>query len=328
MKDITIYGCGGAGISALINNEKFLKSVGAKTVAVDSSDSNIGSLEFENKYKLSGKYGSGGNQLENIDAFRDSIPDILANYKPSKFNIIVSSTSGGSGSVVSMYLAREIVRRGHIAVLVLLTTSDSLRRINNTINVIKTLESMSTKLEKPLVMMVHNQGITDVRRSGDAGLYANLKSIVYLFANQFADVDEMDIINLFSYDKVTKVPPQLVTLVSEEITDEFIDRILKSKPPVSFIGLVNSEYRDDHIIPIPSAYSKTGYFDRVSTIDECGYQPTIGRCYYIENQSKHDLLSKFEQLKQESLETNAASVSKKIDYNADDDNGDGFIHQD
>lgn len=328
MSNLTVYGCGGAGISALINNKELLESVGASIVAVDSSDSNIDNVNFSNKYQLAGKNGSGGNQLENIDAFRDSIPDILSNYKPSKFNIVVSSTSGGSGSVASMYLAREIVNRGQIAVLVLLTTSDSLRRINNTINVIKSLESMSNKIEKPLVMMVHNQSASDSRRSGDAGLYDNLKHMVYLFSNRFDDIDDMDISNLFNYDKVTKVPPQLVTLTAEEITDEFIERLSNSKPPIGYINLISTELRDNCVINIPSVYSKTGYFDGSENAELVANQPQQARSYYLENQSKHDLLSKFEILKTECMEANAASVSKKIDFKQSDVDDDGFVFGD
>lgn len=325
MSNLTVYGCGGAGISALINNKALLESVGATIVAVDSSDSNIDSIKFTNKYQLAGKNGSGGNQLENIDAFRDSIPDILSNYKPSKFNIIVSSTSGGSGSVASMYLAREIVNRGQIAVLILLTTSDSLRRINNTINVIKSLESMSSKIEKPLVMMVHNQCASDSRRSGDTGLYNNLKYMVYLFSNRFEDIDEMDIANLFNYNKVTKVPSQLVTLTAEEITEEFIERTNNSRPPISYINIMSTKYRDDSVVNIPSAYSKTGYFVETSDSMEVTGQPQRGRCYYVDNQSKHDLIARFEKLKTESVEANAASVSKRIDYDETGADDDGFV---
>lgn len=325
---LTVYGCGGAGISAVVNNRELLENAGANVVYVDSSDSNIGSIVDGNIYKIPGKVGSGGNQLENIETFSDSIPDILAHYPPSSFNIVVASSSGGSGSVLSIYLAKELVKRGYVTAIIMLTTSDSLRRINNTINVIKSLESISSEIEQPLVLMTHHQNADESRRSGDAGFYFNLRAMVNLFTNQFEDLDEMDITNFFFYNKVTKVPPQLVTLTVDAITEEFMERMVATKPPISIINLINQKYRDDAIVKIQSAYSKSGYDSDYLARELQSSHGDIGWCYYIDNQTKHIMLDRFNKLKTESQESNSASISKKINIADSKTATGGFVFED
>jgi hypothetical protein len=326
MSKITVFGCGGAGISAIVNNKHYLDEEGVNAVCVDSSDSNIGTVDIKNKYQLKGKNGSGGNQLENIEQFRDSIPDILAIHQPSTFNLVVSSTSGGSGSVASMYLTRELVKRGHATVLVMLATSDSQRRINNTINVFKTLESMSDDINQPLILMLNHQPSSHSRRMGDEGFYHNLRSLIYLFNSKFADIDDMDITNFLFYNKVTKVEPQLVTLSVDEITPDSLNKLRSGKPPVTLLGIVNDKYKEETVIDVISQHSKIGYdCNFVTRTLQTNYEDA-GWLFTINNQDKHQLLDEFLTLKRSCDELNAASVTKKLSC-GNPING-GFVFED
>ena len=122
-KRVVIYGCGGAGINQ--------------------------ARRFE------GTVGSGGLRKEHVDLIADAVNEILSRLRPGDLNIVVSSLSGGSGSVIAPCLASELLARGLKVIVIGIGSNESEIRVRNSLNAIRSYANIAEETEKPVVMSLH-----------------------------------------------------------------------------------------------------------------------------------------------------------------------------
>lgn len=95
-----IYGCGGTGINLakrFLNRAEQPGFAVLDPVFVDTSRSNLTpEIPEEKVYVLSGDAdGSGKVRAANADRIVDAVPEVLLEFKPAEFNIVVFSLGGG-----------------------------------------------------------------------------------------------------------------------------------------------------------------------------------------------------------------------------------------
>ena len=98
---LSVYFCGGTGAnlkdrlsttSAAFNRKGMAEMT---SYVIDTSESNLTSAVRDNVYIYKDLDGFGKKRDEDPAAVKKKIPEILANFAPQEFNIVVCSMSGG-----------------------------------------------------------------------------------------------------------------------------------------------------------------------------------------------------------------------------------------
>ena len=112
-----VFSCGGAGIN-----------IGRQAAAVSNEFSEHlrkPGINRDKVFLFEGIDGSGKVRAENHKAIGKSVLKILEQFKPGKFNIIVNSASGGSGSIIGHSILAELKKRGEQVVMILIGSTAS-----------------------------------------------------------------------------------------------------------------------------------------------------------------------------------------------------------
>lgn len=256
---ITIYACGGLGINLGHELEKYRAEVETACAALeifyaDTSRSNLKHDTPENRFFLiEGKDGSGKVRSENASSIVERIPSLLIKFKPSDdLSIVLSSASGGTGSVIASSLVSELLERGKRVVCITVGTKTSKLEISNTIKTIKTYESIARLRKKPVVMFyAENSGVN--RKDSDNDVRRVVISLALLFSHANAELDTADLANWLDYEKVTSFSYNLVGL---EIVDN-LDEIKNKDDIISLATLTLPEWETDTQTGVE--YQCTGY---------------------------------------------------------------------
>lgn len=257
---MTVYACGGAGL----NIARQIKDLDIDTYFVDTSKSNLKSINSDNVYLVDGMDGAGKDRSVTYNQFKDVAADVLVRFKPSQqLNIVISSLTGGSGCVISSLIARELIRQGHNTVVVGVDSSGSLVEIRNSVKTLKTLESFSKQLGAPIPLYYINR---DSRTEADktALRFINLLALL-VDKNRTAEFDNSDLSTFLYFDRVTDNQPSvsmLDVMLNEEVVPEkntlVVTSILMTKTPESALKPVVPENKAICVIT-----DNTGAFEEV-----------------------------------------------------------------
>lgn len=259
-RTIRLYGCGGTGINCisifdgLETNEPNCGEI--LTSYIDTSRSNMKSHFSEGDcYLLKGVDGSGKIRRENHREISESIKQILLEHKPGDFNIVVSSASGGTGSVFGPLLMSELLKRGESAVYFLIGSAECTVTATNTLNTLKSLASIVDRTDSPVVMFYeHNDDRP--RSEVDSRVRSGIAALAALASGLNSELDSRDISNWLRFNYSTKVPAQLALM--EVYTDP--DPVSQVVEPIAIASL----YRDPDqpkVKAIPE-YSCVGYMPK------------------------------------------------------------------
>lgn len=216
--DIRIYACGGAGINIASHfeggnvNEPGFANI--HLAYIDTSKSNLArpNLDRESVYLLEGVDGSGKVRTENHSEISRNVRNVLQQFKPMFFNIVVFSGAGGSGSVFGPLIVSELLQRGDPVVVILIGADDSDISVNNTIKTIKSLDAIAQKTGLPTVTYYRQNDAETKRSEIDADCHYVISTISLLCSKQNAELDTQDVINWVQYTKPTQVQPRFARL--------------------------------------------------------------------------------------------------------------------
>ena len=295
---MTVYACGGCGVNLLT---PFVKNLGKAEpgfaeihpVFIDTSRSNLtGNYPEDNLFLIDGLDGSGKKRDANYKIINEKAPEVLHRFKPTPFNVVIHSTSGGSGSVIGSVLTSALLARGENVVVMMVGSSDSRIEAQNTINTLKSYEVISNKRKKPVVAIYYENTKDTPRGKVDASMHMSLVLLSVLFSGQNRELDSADLSNFLDYPKVTSFPPMLSYL--DFFTDISVtkgqsvvslatltDNETSSEPNVAVeyqaVGFVTPEVKDAISVGLPiHAAVVAGYYNdriqklesRVASIDE------------------------------------------------------------
>ena len=229
-----IYACGGAGINIGKKLEQFrgTSEVGLTDLEItyiDTSRSNLdGTVSGEHCYLLEGLDGSGKIRRDNYKAISDNTRKILQSFAPLDINIIISSGSGGSGSVIAPSLATELLDNDQNVIVIVIGSADSRIDIDNTLKTLKSYDAISQKRERPVVAAYFQNSADTPRSKVDESVVSVLFSLTTLFSRENKELDTRDLYNFLNYHRVTSFKPKLVGLtvhigdVPENATNDVI----------------------------------------------------------------------------------------------------------
>lgn len=224
-KKITILACGGTGCNI---SSKFVSYHGEKndgfaelnTFFVDTSRSNLKKEIGDDKIflfkdhagKLLDGNGKKRNDNYNIISETSTIQDILHKFKPGDLNILIASASGGTGSVASPLLAKELISRGENCIVILIGSTSSRIDLKNTINTLKSYESIASSLGHPINILYRENSSESPRNKVDAEVEQYVYLLSAFFSGQNHGLDMADLRNFLNYNKVTSYAPRLTAI--------------------------------------------------------------------------------------------------------------------
>lgn len=208
-----IYGCGGLAINLLSRFEQTSGKDGLnhlKFYYVDTSGSNLSSkLKPESVYLFKEMDGGGKDRRLTYPQIIPFIPDVLEKMPPSNFNIVLHSSSGGSGSSVGPALVSELLKAGEHVVVIQIGSIGSKKEVENTIGSIKSYASISKAVNRPVVSYYRENNERSSRGNVDEHVLSALFMISLLFSAENDGLDTADLRNLLDYQKVTSFSPEL-----------------------------------------------------------------------------------------------------------------------
>ena len=204
-----VYAAGGAGINIASYFEKFRNIAEAglaqvEPVYLDTSSSNITqSLNKNFVYTVDGLDGSGKVRAENHERISECVLEILQKFKPSDFNIVLSSASGGSGSVIAPSLVSELLKRDIPVVVITIGSTDSKIELINTVRTLKSYEAISRLRNSPVISMYYENSKETNRKEVDARARISISALAAIFCGTNRELDSSDLKNWLKYTKVT-----------------------------------------------------------------------------------------------------------------------------
>jgi hypothetical protein len=218
MSKLRVYACGGAGVNIVHPMQKDLETKEGfselSVLYVDTSMSNMHKKGIDKDliYVFDGVDGSGKKRDSNYGVVTASVKEILLQHKPGDINVVVHSTSGGSGSVIGPVIASELLERGIPAIILSVGNRDCRAEIQNTINTIKSYDVIANKKKKPVVMSHYENNSTTPRAIVDKQIQASLNVVSAVFSGKNAELDSSDLVNFLDYTKLTSFAPGLARL--------------------------------------------------------------------------------------------------------------------
>ena len=233
---ISVYAAGGAGINVCQHFTPFIgkQEEGFASIDItyiDTSRSNMNkNIGLENTYILEGLDGSGKVRAENHKQIAECVLDILQTHKPEDLSIVVSSTSGGSGSVIAPSLVSELLSRGKSVIVMMIGSNDSRIELENTIKTMKSYENISKMRKQPIAAMYFENSKSTPRAQVDKQIQVSIVMLSALFSRQNKELDSADLVNWLNYTKVTSYQPHLVML-------EFFSSVIEVQKPAVVISV-------------------------------------------------------------------------------------------
>lgn len=220
---IRVYASGGCGINIgrHFEEHRSIKEVGfaeIDTVYIDCSRSNVKDhVRPDNSYILEGIDGSGKVRAENHEEISGRIRAILQEFKPVDLNIVLSSTGGGSGSVIAPLLVSELLANECPTVVIGVGSTDTKIEAENTLKTLKSYESIARLRKAPVVMSYLQNSSTMNRTEVDKNIFTSVISLAVLFSRDNHELDSRDLYNWLRFNDVTSFKePALVSLTRIE----------------------------------------------------------------------------------------------------------------
>lgn len=213
-----IYCCGGAGVN-IGSQMEFTRGASELGMAttdicyVDTSLSNYDSkIPADATYLLKDKDGSGGIRAENHESIANCTRDIIQKFEPRDINIVISSASGGSGSVIAPSIVSELLAQDKQVIAVIIGDTDTRIHANNSLKTIQSYSGIS-KLRKKSVVVYYAENSADTpRKKVDNDILHLVTCILMIYSRENRELDSRDLYNFLNFDRVTTFEPQLAAL--------------------------------------------------------------------------------------------------------------------
>lgn len=137
---------------------------------------------------------------------------MLQAFPPAQFNIVIHSTTGGSGSVMGPSIASELLSQGKVVIVFAVGGDDTKNYITNTIGTLASYEGIVDVNEAPIILQYLQNGKDGTIEEVDSKIQLAISCLTVLFSGQNKNLDSRDIFNWANFNKVTSFAPQVGVL--------------------------------------------------------------------------------------------------------------------
>lgn len=213
MSKLNIYACGGAGINIAQSYENVHDNI--EVIYIDTSYANFPPGAKNCEVIADALTGSGKVRKDNADPISAAIPNILVKHKPAKYNIVVFSLGGGSGSVIGPLVLKHLnvlganddCRSTNFGACVV--SVESIQTSINSEKTLRTLSNLAVMSEVPITIYGSLFTSNNERNAVDSDIRKIIGHMRGLFLTDGNELDENDIYNAFRYQRYTEYAPGL-----------------------------------------------------------------------------------------------------------------------
>ena len=252
--DLTFYLCGGTGINigvALKERSPTKRAKLARFVGLDSSDAN----SSKNLFPVEGMYvagsaeekttGSGKVKATNYGQSESFVTSVLSKHKPTKYNIVVCNTAGGTGSMLGTMVMRALAKADQLFILCVVHDMTSQTEMDNAVGTLRSMANQTSKgqLDSAIPYLEFENTLTNTRGEVNNNIVDRL-NLATLFLNEGnGEMDYHDLKHLLNYSKHYKVPAALsrIRFIDNDGVSKF-----EGKTPVAVASLFSAS---DDVIP-------------------------------------------------------------------------------
>ena len=228
--NMIIHACGGAGINTAAKVFDMVSELGegfsnVKFNYLDTSDANINKIDQRGQFWLvktkahskEAISGSGGERRTHSVDIAANVSEYLDQNKilrrvPGEYHIVVASASGGSGSVISAMLVKNLLERNIPTIAVIIGDSSNGLSANNTLDTLGSLNSIAVTTNKALaVIYVNNHGLIDngMHSAIDKAnkiLFNTMSTVALFLSSENEALDSQDMTNIIDQSNYKKIP--------------------------------------------------------------------------------------------------------------------------
>lgn len=208
--NIRVLACGGGAINIASIFEQHRGAVEAGAAPVDVSYLDTSTANFTQAMPKeftmvipTSNDGSGGLRSENNKSIKEHVPSVLQKHEPGYCTIVLSTASGGSGSVIAPYLTAELLRRDEMVIPIVIGDATQGHWIKNTLATLASYEKISAAQAMALPIgyfeNVRGRALSDV----DADVVDLIITISILFSRQNEGLDSRDLYNALRFHRIT-----------------------------------------------------------------------------------------------------------------------------
>lgn len=214
---LRIYACGGAGIGIgkYFELERGRQNAGyaeLDPVYMDTSKASTYGVPADHFYQLPEAEGSGGVRRYNGADIVKYTGEMLQRFPALQHNIVIHSTTGGSGSVMGPSLVSELLEQGKSVIVFCIGGDDTKNYIENTIGTLESYEGIVETREKPVVLQFLQNGHDGTIEEVDSKVHLAVSCLTALYSGQNKNLDNRDLHNILHFDGVTTYQPQVGVL--------------------------------------------------------------------------------------------------------------------
>lgn len=216
-KTMRVYACGGLGmnlgvmLSAYPNTEAGFSNL--SVTYVDTSLSNLKEgVDAESVYVMKDMDGLGKIRREGAEQITKAALDILQRFKPLDVNVVLSSGSGGSGSVIAPNLVRHLLEKDQQVIVITVGSINTHLEAQNTLNTLKSYEGIAKVTEKPVVMKYLENSEVAPRKLVNQHIVDIINDLRVLYSGQNAELDSRDLYNWVRFERSTTHGAKLAAL--------------------------------------------------------------------------------------------------------------------
>lgn len=250
---LNYYLCGGCGINIgteLKQSTRTPNNKAAYLVGLDSSDSNpsMGMFEVEHMKQAgsdTATRGSGKKKITNYLQAEEFVEQVINKHKPKDINIVVGSTSGGTGSMLTTLVIRNLAKRNVPFIAVFVNDFTSIQEMENAIGTLRSTAAQTSKnfLNAPIPFMAFNNEENITRGQVNQNIIEQLDLLSIVMTDDNEEADYADIKNTLTYSKHFGVSPALshIKFLGKEQAMDY-----QGNRPVAVISLFSNK---ESIVP-------------------------------------------------------------------------------
>lgn len=211
---VLILGTGGGGVNLV---DMFLSRVDITgyedvfdTAIIDASTANVRftTNDFTHTFLLKEKNGEpmeGGGQDRTIvyPAAKVQIPAFMDVINEYEYVIVVTTFTGGSGSLISNLVVKSLLDNGKKFVVLGISESNTRQNNRNAINTVTGLDNLARNANRPVVARRYENLPGKNRSDVDKAVLMDLVSLTVLFSEKLAELDRADLNTFLGYNSVT-----------------------------------------------------------------------------------------------------------------------------